>query len=63
MHQTTRTSRLRQSALVRTLLYAGVLPLLLALAALWRLDLSGHIDASTSEADRLCRRLASGRVH
>ncbi len=33
MHQTTRTSRLRQTAIVRTLLYVGVLPLLLALAA------------------------------
>ena len=33
MHQTTRTSRLRQTAIVRTLLSVGVFPLLLALAA------------------------------
>jgi molybdate transport system substrate-binding protein len=43
MHQTTRTSRLWQSALVRTLLYAGVLPLLLALAAC-----GGSTSAGTS---------------
>ena len=43
MHQTTRTSRLRHSAIVRTLLYVGVLPLLLALAAC-----GGSTSAGTS---------------